>query len=128
MTLKPLHTLLIITLLVSLSTTPGRTAESPNPSTTAAVIETGNSDCETGLNLCDQALNDCDAALKAEHKVSESLTKIVADRDSRIVDLEGRDKIIYRQPIPWLIVGGIVAAINPLIGLPLVAAGIARAL
>lgn len=113
---------MIIILLASLNTTPGRTAETNDPTPPS------NVDCETGLSLCDQALSDCDKALKAEHKVTESLTKIVAARDERIVDLEDRDKIIYRQPMPWLIVGGIVAAFNPLIGLPLVAAGIARAL
>ncbi len=85
-------------------------------------------DCEAGLNLCDQALDKCDTLSKEQIRLIGHLKALAASKDAQITELEGRDKIIYRQPLPWLLLGAAVSLLNPAIGIPLIAVGVAREL
>ena len=83
---------------------------------------------KTGINLCDQALKDCAALVEAQKKVQMELEAQIKVKDEQLKQAKNRDTIIYKQPAPWLILGGIVSVFNPLIGVPFLAAGLARAL
>ncbi len=127
MTLKKPALLLIISLCLSLSTTSGNATEILITNNDDGSVTVG-SDCEKGLDLCDQALSDCDKALKEQQLATAKLKEVAAAKDAQINDLERHDKIIYRQPLPWLLLGAAISLLNPAIGIPLIAVGVAREL
>lgn len=77
---------------------------------------------------CDQVVKDCQELVRASDEVNRKLEDVIEKKDSEIQHLQDNDKIIYKQPAPWLILGGIVSIFNPLVGVPLIAAGLARSL
>jgi hypothetical protein len=89
---------------------------------------TAKADCETGLKLCDQALTKCDEALEAQRALAFKQSQILAAKQEEIKDLKDHDQVFYRQPAIWLVVGALTSIINPAVGIPLIAAGVSRAL
>lgn len=118
MILKTAARLWMSILVVGLLTTNG----------SANTDQPNQADCETGLSLCDKALADCDTLTKDQAVLIDKLKALALAKDAQISNLEGHDKIIYRQPLPWLLLGAAVSLINPVIGVPLLAVGIAREL
>lgn len=83
---------------------------------------------KTEVKLCDQALKDCGSLVEAQKKVQKEQDALLKAQQEELNRLKSHDTIIYRQPAPWLILGGVVSIFNPLIGVPILAAGLARAL
>lgn len=77
---------------------------------------------------CDQTLNDAIAAIEAQKALIDKLEQHLELKNTEIQQLKSHDTIIYRQPVPWLILGGVLTIINPAIGIPVMAIGAGRAL
>lgn len=77
---------------------------------------------------CEEVLKSAEMAVKSQEELVKKLEDQVAHKDQQLQEQQNHDKIIYRQPVPWLLLGGLITIINPVIGIPVMAVGAARAL